>query len=111
MTVVKTAHTGRGLPSRFTLFTALTEIKEDIPGIKLPKDAEKFCNEVYGRKACIYIDFDSVEIRLKVENELEERGFKVNRRYCAPDRRLYIKKHWPVTEVQVAWFKGHHWDE
>jgi len=73
---------------------------------RLPEghDYRKFSNEVYGRKACIYLwtVTKSREDRRELENALIAEGFKVNKSY------------WPgssAIEVQVSYFKGLHWDE
>lgn len=91
--------TATKLLSRRKLCEVLIEMGRLSPTFK----PEQLSNEVYGRKACIYLEFakDS-EDRKAVETKLEDRGFRINRGY------------WPggsVIEVQVSYFKGLHWDE
>ena len=59
-------------------------------------------NETYGRKSMIYITWDSPAERKEMEGKLEDAGFKVSRNFW---------KGSPVSEVQVSYFKGWHWDE
>lgn len=59
-------------------------------------------NETYGKDSMIYLSWESPSERTEWENRLEDAGFKVHRRY------------WPgssTSEIQVSYFKGHHWDE
>ena len=97
----------RGLRSRKELFELLTQLKEKYPGINLPEKFEDLSNEVYGRKAFIYLSFDSMETRKAVEDEVEEGGFHVSRGYCNSARH----GRYPRTEIRVAWFKGNRWWE
>lgn len=66
-------------------------------------------NETYGKQSMIYIDWGALRRRGKYainrnlgERALEKLGYKVNKNY------------WPeseISEVQVTYFKGWHWDE
>ena len=62
-------------------------------------------DETYGRKSMLYfwnIESNWGVSRRDFENTLTMLGLKPNKRYC---REL------DVTEVQVSYFKGWHWDE
>lgn len=88
------------LLSRKKLAEALKEMG------RLPEtfDYKKFSNEIYGRKACIYlwsVAKDEADRRV-VEAELMRRGFKVDPTYYPGSKAI---------EVQVSYFKGWHWDE
>jgi len=59
-------------------------------------------NETYGRDSMVYVYTPDNATRKRLERFLAARGFKVCRDY------------WPgsgVAEVQVSYFKGHHWNE
>lgn len=67
-------------------------------GLKAPRIGD----ETYGRQSFIYIGSDNVASRKALEDHLTNEGFKVSRKY------------WPgssVSEVQVSYFKGRHWNE
>lgn len=91
------------LKSRKVLYTALQDIKSSGEAdLKLPASYKDLSNEVYGRKAMIYVSWASPADRKKGEEALLIKDFKVNRKY------------WPgssTSAVQVSYFKGHHWDE
>ena len=90
-----------GLKSRKALYEALVALR--IPGIVVPEGGHtKMSNEVYGKKAMIYVYCSSVGQRVEAEKALEAQGFKTQ-----PD---YDIGH-PTMAVQVSWFKGYHWDE
>jgi hypothetical protein len=86
------------MKSRKVLFEAL----KTLPGAKLPEKYTGLDNEVYGRKAMIYVTFDTQENRRNAERTLRDQGFKVSDTYD-PKRN--------TAEVQVSYFKGWHWDE
>jgi hypothetical protein len=86
------------LKSRKALFAAL----QSIPGAVLPKTPKGFSDETYGRRSMIYVRWDSMEARQKGEATLVQQGFKVCPEYDPKS---------PVSEVQVSYFKGWHWDE
>jgi putative aminopeptidase FrvX len=81
---------------------ALHEALKTIPGATVPKTPKHFSNETYGKRSMIYVRFTDTVTRRAGQIALEDLGFKVGRSY-APDG--------PVTEVQVSYFKGWHWDE
>ena len=86
------------LKSRKALFTAL----QSVPGVELPETYKGLPNEIYGRRAMIYLRFETPGARNTAEQILSDQGFKVNRNY------------WPgssTMEVRVSYFKGWHWDE
>lgn len=93
-----------GHPSKAKLAETLCELGYE----KAAKGADR-C-EAFGRKVFCFPCFESVEQRRKAENDLEARGFKVNRTYGT----------WPghpevgpgaCAEVAVSYFKASHWDE
>ena len=57
-------------------------------------------DEVYGKKAMIYVYWASPEDKKKGEAELKQRGYRIHR-YDPPT----------ASEIQVTYFKGWHWDE
>jgi hypothetical protein len=63
--------------------------------------------EAYGRKVFCYPCFASIEQRRKAEDELEARGFKVERKYGM----LHDRSPGRCAEVAVSYFKARHWDE
>ena len=77
------------------------EIKEEF-GIGLSLKSSIVSDETYGRKSMIYTDWGTPEKRQDAERRLILRGFKVHRSYW---------KGSPVSEIQVSYFKGYHWDE
>lgn len=92
-----------GLKSRKQLYKDLKDINRNIAKIKwFPSSYEDLSNEVYGKKAMIYVTWDSSEDRERGEEELDRRGYKINYRYNPAGS---------TSEVQVAYFKGWHWDE
>ena len=93
-----------GLLSRKKLYVALQELVGMglEPRGTLPSSYTKLSNEIYGKKAMIYFTWKDEPTRRKAERELENRGFKVHRRYYPGSGTM---------EVQVSYFKGHHWDE
>ena len=88
--------------SKKKLFEALSEIMKDPTILELGLKHKRVNNETYGKKSCVYFTCDSPEHRAVVESDLRRRGFKVNSSYWRES---------PMTEVQVSYFKGHHWDE
>lgn len=88
--------------SKKKLFEALSEIMKDPTILELGLKHSRVCNETYGKKSCVYFTCDSPEQRAVVEQQLHRRGFKVNFTYWRIS---------PMIEVQVSYFKGHHWDE
>ena len=91
------------LQSKTKLFEILrveTEDEEFRKGLSHPSIG----NETYGRKSMVYVHWNLIPgfDRKSGEETLEAYGCNVNRRY------------WPgheVSEVQVSYFKGHHWQE
>jgi hypothetical protein len=72
--------------------------------------AHGISDETYGRKSMIYLWNIQEEwgvSRDEMDRILGVAGFKVNRRYGRMDN----KDLYGATEVQVSYFKGHHWDE
>jgi len=59
-------------------------------------------DETYGRRSMIYVSLKTPDERDEVERLLKRDGFGVQSGYW-PDG--------PVAEIQVSYFKGHHWDE
>jgi len=105
-----------GHKSRLELFQTIHKIlinhsdgKALYKKINLPNTWLEFDNEVYGKKAMLYLSFADMETRRFFEDELEKRGFKVSRDYCSVSGGCSSDS--PTTEIQVAYFKGYHWDE
>ncbi len=65
-------------------------------------NATGLSNETYGRDSMIYVSANSEWQRIKLEEFLIKRGFKVHTNYHPGGTR---------AEVQVSYFKGWHWDE
>jgi len=91
-----------GLKSRKQLYEDLKDINESgIAHWPNPfSNYKKMRNEIYGRKAMIYVKWASPADRKEGEQELRYRGYKIHR-YDVPS----------TSEVQVSYFKGRHWDE
>jgi hypothetical protein len=93
------------LKSRKALWLFLKDMqdKPDAPKLKhLPKSEKNFQNETYGKASMIYLTWESPDARKAGERALTNAGFKVHDDY------------WPgsaISEVQVSYFKGVHWDE
>lgn len=96
-------------PSRKKLWGALVDLKSKHPTLKVPESHKDLSDEIFGKDAMIFLHFDTMETRRAIEDDLEERGFKVNRRYCSTKGNC--PEDTPHAEVQVAYFKGWHWDE
>lgn len=67
-------------------------------GLKHPKVSD----ETYGRNSCIYLYHGESTTRRDLEKLLEARGHRVDREYYAGSGTL---------EIEVSFFKGHHWNE
>ena len=91
------------MQSKTNLFIALDEIKNT--GFKFIDEGlnhPMIGNETYGRRSMIYINNESPEVRAEVELKLRARGFAPSRSY---------DRNGSVSEIQVNYFKGFHWDE
>jgi len=107
--------------SRKKLHAALTELRAEgvCPHVCIPEKPTQMSNEVYGREAYIYVDFQADDgkfrspalfgERRRTERALEDRGFKCSRTYCSKAGRC--SDNYAVMEVRVSYFKGYHWDE
>jgi hypothetical protein len=91
------------MKSKRTLFQDLAALEiaglEGIGDRKL--DHPRISNETYGRKSFVYVTFAKGE-RVQMERRLAALGHKIH-----PD-------YWPgssVSEIQVTYFKGWHWNE
>lgn len=62
----------------------------------------RISDETYGSKSMIYINWGSPAERKQMEPKLRDAGFPGNKKYSPGSS---------TSEVQVAWFKGWHWDE
>ena len=94
-----------GYKSKKSLFTWLKEQNAPTRG---------FTTETFGRDSMIYIAWSDMDTKYLWESKLQDAGFKVNPKYCAPTRDSYSRinlKGCSRTEVQVSYFKGRHWDE
>lgn len=90
------------MKSRKKLFEALQDLKAHGWALTLPSRPEGLSDEVFGRTACIFFGWPSVDQRGHGESLLEAQGFKVNRAYWPGSAR---------SEVVVSYFKGWHWNE
>ena len=59
-------------------------------------------DETFGKQSCIFIHWKNMNARIRGEELLVNMGHKVDRSYW-PGK--------PVTEIQVTYFKGWHYDE
>lgn len=96
--------TEAALKNRKKLYDDLKDI--DAKGIAklghVPRSYKDLKNEVYGRQAMIYVSWKSREDREEGEYQLSARGYRVQKGYW---------KGSAVSEIQVSYFKGAHWDE
>lgn len=92
------------MKSKTALFRALAEINPAKWGEapKLQLNTKGINSEVFGKQACVFVWCDNEEQRHKTEDELELRGFRVDRKYYPGGCGI---------EVLVSYFKGWHWDE
>ena len=105
----------RGLPSRKRLEGALDYL--DSKGVSV----KSFSNEVFGKKAFYFVTFgpafnstpaELVErnrLRFTAEAVLHMVGYNVESKYNSTFGGSDCE--YPTAEIQVAWFKGYHWDE
>jgi hypothetical protein len=91
------AAVGRGRRSGYKSKKKLYEFL-DAQGAPYKKSGD----ETYGRKSMIYISWPDYETRREWEAILSDNGFRVHRSYWPNS---------PVSEIQVSYFKGWHWDE
>lgn len=96
-------------PSRKKLWEALVDLKSKYPTLKIPESYKDLSDEIFGKDAFIFLHFDTMETRRAVEDELEKKEFKVERDYCT--KKGNCQKDTPHAAIQVAYFKGWHWDE
>lgn len=89
------------MKSRKQLFKDMIEIVTSGKAMgEVPAKPQDFHNETYGRDSMIYISWVTPADRQRGEQELRIRGHKITR-YDAPD----------ISQIQVNYFKGWHWDE
>jgi hypothetical protein len=90
------------MKSKTALFAALSQITGHPSWAEKGLKHPQISDETYGNKSYIYADFEGPvgwRTSRKVARQLEDLGFK-----AAALRGSTI-------EIQVAYFKGHHWDE
>jgi len=100
------------MKSKKELFKVLAELTGDLTFIMELKHPA-ISNETYGRKSCIYIYWDMIDKdfdRRNCEVTLAHKGFKINWDYGTWLGHLKDDSG-STSEVTVAYFKGHHWDE
>jgi hypothetical protein len=59
-------------------------------------------NETFGRESMIFLRWPDMDARNEWERRLEDAGFEVERKYWPGN---------PVSQIQVSYFKGWHWNE
>lgn len=70
---------------------------------KLPlTEGYQVSDETYGPKSMLYIKCLNVQDRFRLENFLESKGVRIFKEYYPGSS---------VIELQVSYFKGHHWEE
>jgi len=90
------------LKSKNKLFSLLDEFYNNKEYTRDKLKHPNISDETYGKKSMIYIHVRSMDEREKLETELQDEGFPINKQY---------NKGQPTIEVQVSYFKGYHWDE
>ena len=74
--------------------------KEDLEAAIVPLGGRVWSDETYGPKSMIYVNWGSPEGRASGEIALRRQGFVIHS-YDVPE----------ISEIQVDWFPGRHWDE
>jgi hypothetical protein len=92
----------KGRKSRKALFADLQLMVAKGIGVEVPDNYKKISNEVYGKDAQCYVQFESNLERRRGEKALEWMGHIVNRSYSPGSS---------IAEIGVTYFKGWHWDE